>query len=70
MTDDSVENVVDAAADVHAPKPSAKPRLKLDLDSRPEQTSDDLAQSWGESIPDDAAKKQSYLSEKPPHHGD
>jgi hypothetical protein len=70
MADDSVENVVDAAADAHAPEPSAKPRLKLDLDSLPEQTSDDLAQSWGESIPDDATKRQNYLSEKPPHHGD
>jgi len=47
-----------------------KPRLKLDLDALPDQTSDDLAQSWGESTPDDAAKEQRYLADKPPHHGD
>ncbi len=47
-----------------------KPRLKLELDALPDQTSDELAQSWGESRPDDAAKEQRYLAEKPPHHGD
>ena len=47
-----------------------RPRLKLDLDLVPEQTSDDLASSWGDASPDDAAKRQNYLAEKPPHHGD
>ena len=45
-------------------------RLRLDLDLVPEQTSDDLAATWGDGAPDDAAKRQSYLAEKPPHHGD
>lgn len=70
MTDDVAQNPAAVTQGSDSPVPSAKPRLKLDLDSLPEQTTDDLAQSWGESMPDDAAKKQNYLSEKPPHHGD
>ena len=51
-------------------KAPVRPRLKLDLDFVPDQTSDDLATSWGDVVPDEAARRQSYLSEKPPHHGD
>lgn len=54
----------------HSATPAPKTRLKLDLDSFPEQTSDDRPESWGEASPDDAAKRQRYLADKPPHHGD
>ena len=47
-----------------------RPRLKLDLDFVPDQASDDLATSWGDVVPDEVARRQSYLAEKPPHHGD
>jgi hypothetical protein len=29
-----------------------------------------LPATWGDAPLDDSAKKQSYLAEKPPHHGD
>ena len=66
MSDDDVSTREEPCAE---PRP-ARPRLKLDLDLVPEQTSDDLASSWGDAAPDDAAKRQTYLAEKPPHHGD
>ncbi len=50
--------------------PLVKPRLKLDLDGLPEQTSDDLDLSWGDAPVNDATKQQRYLADKPPHHGD
>jgi hypothetical protein len=62
-----VDNPADGASDEPIPP---RPRLRLDLDLVPEQTSDDLATTWGDAPLDDSAKRQSYLAEKPPHHGD
>lgn len=57
------------------PKSEATPRPKLDLDVDllPEQTSDDLDSSWGggaSEADDPAARLRRYLAETPPHHGD
>jgi hypothetical protein len=60
----------DESKDSQHSAPPVKPRLKLDLDALPEQTSDDLDLSWGDAPLNDAAKQQRYLADKPPHHGD
>jgi hypothetical protein len=68
MTDDVVQRSQTSADGGQSS--DMKPRLILDLDALPDETSDDLAQSWGESTLDDVAKERRYLAEKPPHHGD
>ncbi len=53
---------------------SRPPRLDLDVDLVPEQTSDDTDDGWGGSEAtadqDPAAVLRRYLDETPPHHGD
>jgi hypothetical protein len=53
---------------------SRPPRLDLDVDLVPEQTSDDTDAGWGGSEvtadEDPAVVLRRYLDETPPHHGD
>jgi hypothetical protein len=50
-----------------------RPRLDLDVELVPDQTSDDTDAGWGAAptaAEDPAATLKRYLDEKPPHHGD
>ena len=52
---------------------NAPPRLDLDVELVPEQTSDDTDAGWGgneRGDVDPAELLRRYLDDKPPHHGD
>lgn len=54
-------------------QPPPRPRLDLDVELVPDQTSDDTDAGWGaasQAGEDPAATLKRYLDEKPPHHGD
>jgi hypothetical protein len=51
---------------------NAPPRLNLDVELVPEQTSDDTDAGWGgeeRTDRDPATVLRRYLDDKPPHHG-